>query len=192
MVHLSIGGNDFLNAGPADIFETIVLFLQVLRDIDTVVSHIHAMDPEIRIAFSIHDYVNTGDGFSFELSLFTRIMQAIAGNTRNLNAVDTSVSRLFDEPAGFDTWAVKWRARLQRERRDDGERQQAMRAVNPAFIARNHRVEEVIQAALAGDYSHFETLLEVLSRPFDDDPHFDRFALPPEPHQVVQQTYCGT
>jgi len=68
-----------------------------------------------------------------------------------------------------------------------------MRAVNPAFIPRNHRVEEVIQAAQTrGDFAPLETLLTVLSRPFDDQPDFARYADPPQPHEVVRQTFCGT
>ena len=44
-----------------------------------------------------------------------------------------------------------------------------MRAVNPAFIPRNHRVEAVIQAAMNNDdYAPFEELLTVLAKPFED------------------------
>ena len=51
------------------------------------------------------------------------------------------------------------------------ERQAAMRAVNPAFIPRNHRVEAVIQAAMVkDDYAPFEELLAVLSKPYEDQP----------------------
>ena len=45
-----------------------------------------------------------------------------------------------------------------------------MRAVNPAFIPRNHLVEEAINAALAGNLIPFDNLLTVLSTPYDDQP----------------------
>ena len=46
-------------------------------------------------------------------------------------------------------------------------RQAAMRAVNPAFIPRNHRVEAVIQAATNNDdYAPFEQLIAVLAKPY--------------------------
>ena len=67
-----------------------------------------------------------------------------------------------------------------------------MRAVNPAFIPRNHRVEAVIQAAVNNDYAPFEELLTVLSKPYADQPAFAAYAEPPEPHQRVLQTFCGT
>ncbi len=57
-----------------------------------------------------------------------------------------------------------------------------MRAVNPAFIPRNHRVEEALAAAVErDDFAPFEELLAVLSRPFEDRPEFTRYAEPPRP-----------
>jgi uncharacterized protein YdiU (UPF0061 family) len=68
-----------------------------------------------------------------------------------------------------------------------------MRSANPRFIPRNHLVEEAISAAVHhDDFSVFESLLKVLSTPYEDQPAFDRFADPPRPDQVVYQTFCGT
>ena len=69
------------------------------------------------------------------------------------------------------------------------ERRRAMMAVNPAFIPRNHLVEEVINAAVEDDgYQPLENLLTVLAAPYDDRPEFARYTLPPRPEQVVHQT----
>ena len=105
---------------------------------------------------------------------------------------DASVSDLFDDPASFNDWAVKWRARLAREKRNDIERQSMMRTTNPAYIPRNHRVEQVISAALAGDYEPFENLVDILSRPFDEQPHNADYQRPPLPEEEVHETFCGT
>ena len=68
-----------------------------------------------------------------------------------------------------------------------------MRSVNPAFIPRNHRVEEVINAAVEeGDLEPFERLIEVLASPYDDQPGQERYAAPPRADQIVHQTFCGT
>jgi uncharacterized protein YdiU (UPF0061 family) len=68
-----------------------------------------------------------------------------------------------------------------------------MRALNPMFIPRNHLVEEAIGAAVnEEDFSPFETLLNVLSNPFEDQPEYRRYTEPPRPDQVVHQTFCGT
>jgi serine/tyrosine/threonine adenylyltransferase len=106
---------------------------------------------------------------------------------------DQMVRQLFADPAGFDEWALRWRKRIEAEPRTPAARSSAMRAVNPAFIPRNHRIEAIIQAAVNGDdFAPFEGLLAVLSKPFEDQPALSDYAEPPEPHQRVLQTFCGT
>jgi uncharacterized protein YdiU (UPF0061 family) len=51
----------------------------------------------------------------------------------------------------------------------------------------------VIKAAVKReDFAPFEELLTVLSKPYEDQPAFARYAERPEPHERVQQTFCGT
>jgi serine/tyrosine/threonine adenylyltransferase len=68
-----------------------------------------------------------------------------------------------------------------------------MRRVNPAFIPRNHRVEEALSAAVErGDYAPFETLLNILSRPYEAQPEFAAFTDPAPEGRGCYQTFCGT
>jgi uncharacterized protein YdiU (UPF0061 family) len=106
---------------------------------------------------------------------------------------DQPVRKLFAEPEAFDEWVQRWRQRIAEEPQSNEERQAAMRAINPAFIPRNHRVEAVIRAATnCDDYGPFEELLDVLSHPYEDQPVHTTFADPPQPHERVCQTFCGT
>jgi serine/tyrosine/threonine adenylyltransferase len=106
---------------------------------------------------------------------------------------DDGVRNLFAAPEAFDEWAQRWRQRLAEEPGPAADRQAAMRAINPAFIPRNHRVEAVIQAAVANDdCAPFEELLTVLSNPYADQPAFADYANPPQPHERICQTFCGT
>jgi uncharacterized protein YdiU (UPF0061 family) len=106
---------------------------------------------------------------------------------------DEPVRELFIDPTSFDGWAERWRRRLAEEPQSPAERWSAMRATNPAFIARNHRVEAVIQAAVQReDFGPFEDLLTVLARPYEDQPASAHYMEPPEPDQRVTQTFCGT
>jgi serine/tyrosine/threonine adenylyltransferase len=106
---------------------------------------------------------------------------------------DTGVRSLFADPGAFDEWATGWRHRLAQEGGGPTERRSSMRAANPAFIPRNHLVEEAIVAAVKdGNVSPFESLLSVISEPYEDQPAFGRYADPPRPGQVVHQTFCGT
>jgi uncharacterized protein YdiU (UPF0061 family) len=123
-----------------------------------------------------------------DFTLTFRGLSEAAGSGDNAD-----VRALFEEPAAFDEWASLWRARLSDEPQSAEERRAAMRAVNPAFIPRNHRIEAVIQAAVWNDdYAPFEELLAVLARPFEDQPEFAAYADPPKPEERVCQTFCGT
>jgi uncharacterized protein YdiU (UPF0061 family) len=68
-----------------------------------------------------------------------------------------------------------------------------MRRANPAFIPRNHLVERMIAAAVERqDFAPFEELLQVLGRPYDDQPEFAAYAEAPPPSPQAYVTYCGT
>jgi len=92
----------------------------------------------------------------------------------------------------LDDWLGAWRARLARETRDEAARQAAMRAVNPAFIPRNHRVEAALSAAYQGDLAPLDALTAVLADPYADQPGREAHAAPPRPDEVVRATFCGT
>ena len=123
---------------------------------------------------------------------FTLTLRRLCDATRSAEN-DDPVRLLFDDPAAFDDWAGRWRQRLSEEGGDPANRAATMRRANPAFIPRNHLVEEAISAAQEhADYRPFEMLLTVLANPYEDQPGFARYAEPPRPDQVVHQTFCGT
>ena len=135
------------------------------------------------------DLLNTmaANGADFTLT-FRGLCDAALGP-----AGDAAVRDLFIDPTAYDAWAARWRERLREEPADTGTRRTAMRAVNPAFIPRNHGVEAALDAAIErGDFAPFEEMLKVLSRPFEDQPGRERYAAPPAPEQRVHQTFCGT
>lgn len=124
---------------------------------------------------------------------FTLVFFYLSQITAAPSARDSALRELFDEPAAFDVWADKWRARLGMEIISDEQRQARMQAVNPVYIPRNHQIEAAIRAAEDhGDLSVFHALHEVLQSPFLRQQGNDRYMLPPEPDEVVKQTFCGT
>lgn len=146
-----------------------------------------ALDLLHRMSEQRADFTNTFRGLS-ELS---------AGDTAQNVAQDaadnSAVRALFDDPNVFDEWAARWRQRLKGESRGDEARRTAMRAVNPAYIPRNHRVQQAIDAASqANDLQPLEDLLTVIGRPFEDHPQLFDYARPPLPEEVVARTFCGT
>ncbi len=93
---------------------------------------------------------------------------------------------LFADPAGFDAWAARWQAHA------GPEAAARSAAANPAVIPRNHRVEEAIQAAVAGDMTPFERLGRALAAPFTEPDDATELMRPAAAHEAVHATFCGT
>jgi serine/tyrosine/threonine adenylyltransferase len=119
---------------------------------------------------------------------FRRLCAAATDET-----TDGEARGLFANPGAYDIWAARWRSRLVADGREPSARAKAMRSVNPAFIPRNHRVEQALDAAIeSGDFSPFADQLTVLSRPYEDQAAFADYAKPPQTGERVFRTFCGT
>ncbi len=100
-------------------------------------------------------------------------------------AAGTLADHLVD-PAPFQKWATRWQSR----RAPDFAAR--MNRVNPAYIPRNHLVEEALAAAAGDDLAPFEALLAVLADPFNERPGLDRYAHPDPGGNPGYRTFCGT
>lgn len=105
---------------------------------------------------------------------------------------DGTARELFVNRQGFDDWTARWQTRRDAENKDPADVKAAMDAVNPAYIPRNHRMEHMIAAAVDGDFQPFERALDILSRPYDDQPENIDFQNPPRREEIVRETFCGT
>jgi uncharacterized protein YdiU (UPF0061 family) len=111
---------------------------------------------------------------------------------RDLSANPATIE-MFATSGELGVWRSRWQERLRRQPQNLNEVQALMRRYNPAFIPRNHKVEEALAAATAhGDVSLVEKLVEVLARPFAYDRHLPGFSAPPIPGDSRYQTFCGT
>ncbi len=89
-------------------------------------------------------------------------------------------------------WAAQWQARLAREPGDRAEIAARLRRANPLVIPRNHRVEEALAAAEAGDLGPFERLLAALRDPFSETFATEPYRSGPPASCGPYRTYCGT
>jgi uncharacterized protein YdiU (UPF0061 family) len=96
---------------------------------------------------------------------------------------EATLRPLFDDFSTMAAWLPRWRARA-----GDGAVQRIATA-NPAVIPRNHRVEEALTAATAGDMAPFSALLAAIQRPFDEA---EAYMLPAPAGFGRYVTYCGT
>jgi serine/tyrosine/threonine adenylyltransferase len=92
----------------------------------------------------------------------------------------------------FGEWHRRLEARRSRQPQPAGEAEALMRRHNPAFIPRNHLVEEALEAAADHhDFSVMERLLEVLATPYDHGRVLPMFSTPGKDNGSYR-TFCGT
>lgn len=98
------------------------------------------------------------------------------------------------QDASFRAWHTQWQLRLSREERPNASARTAMRALNPAVIPRNHRVEEALAAAEDhDDLSVFQRLLDAVTKPYElgSDAAAAAYRQPPS-DESTYRTFCGT
>ncbi len=123
---------------------------------------------------------------------YTGFFRALADHDRGAPA---ALQALFPGPLARQTlldWLSRRASIIGRTDRSPDHVADAMDAVNPAYIPRNHLVEEALAAAVADDLAPFEALVEVVRRPFDRRPDLDRYAAPAPTGAGRYVTYCGT
>jgi serine/tyrosine/threonine adenylyltransferase len=141
---------------------------------------------DLALAEELHALM-AADAVDYTL-LFRRLCDAAADTT-----ADAGVTSLFRDKPPVEAWLAAWHERVAREAAAPAAVVAAMRRANPAFIPRNHRIEEAIDAfRLAGDLGPFHALMAVLARPYDDQPEHAALAAPPAPSERVERTFCGT
>lgn len=74
------------------------------------------------------------------------------------------------------SWLDNYRQRLRQDGLDDAERRARMHAVNPLYVLRNYLAQMAIDEIAAGNFSLTHELLDVLRRPYDEQPGRERFA----------------
>ena len=125
---------------------------------------------------------------SLDFTLTFRRLADLANETNR-----DGVGDLFEIPDALLPWLARWQTRLAEDSATAAARQASMYAANPVFIPRNHLVEEAIAAATGNDdFAPFHQLMEVLAHPHRYRPEWARYATPPQPQEVVRQTFCGT
>ena len=133
-----------------------------------------------------------GDG-KLVRDLLTIMAGEKADFTVTFRALGTEAFReRFTDLAKIDVWLDRWRKRIAQGLASETEIRERITAANPAFIPRNHRIEEAIRAGLEGNYEPFHRLNTVLAKPFEDQSEHADLTAPPEEDEIVRYTFCGT
>ncbi len=78
--------------------------------------------------------------------------------------------------ARLAAWVRRYVARVRAAGVDDASRRRSMNRVNPKFVFRNYLAQQAIDRAAEGDYTLIHETLDVLRRPYDEQPGREAFA----------------
>jgi uncharacterized protein YdiU (UPF0061 family) len=114
-----------------------------------------------------------------DMTLFFRALSEVDLDAPTLkplvHAFYDQSKQLRSEPAFVD-WLNRYAARVRLDNTSAAERGARMHAANPRYVLRNYLAQEAIDRAEQGDASGIQELLDVMRRPYDDQPGRERFA----------------
>ena len=110
---------------------------------------------------------------------------------RDLTEAEPPQGKPYEDKA-FKEWYARWRALLAQDSKPLECSLSLMRANNPVVIPRNHKVEQVLEAATNGDLKPLQDILEALQAPYEHRSNLKPYQSPPKPEETVHQTFCGT
>lgn len=133
-------------------------------------------DDDVELMQALHALLHVAE---VDMTLFFRALS-------RLDPADPSLDTLADafyDPAkrasatpAFEAWLRRYADRLRADALDPGARRTRMDAANPKFVLRNYLAQEAIDRAEAGDPSGVHDLLDVVRRPYDEQPGREAFA----------------
>lgn len=84
--------------------------------------------------------------------------------------------QLFEDTEAINQWLMQYRQRISKQTLNDEQRHNQQNSHNPKYILRNYLAEMAIRSANAGDYSEIAQLLNILNKPYDEQPEYDVYA----------------
>jgi len=157
--------------------------------IEAATAAVHRFAPLYQAAWQRRFGAKLGIDGAAHQELIERLLTLMASQRADFTRVfaglsDGTARDEFMDRDAFDAWSHDWQALS-----PDAD---LMAQANPRRIPRNHRVEEAIAAAVAGDLAPFERLFHAVTHPRVMREEWADLAHAPLAEQVVHATFCGT
>ncbi|KAK9809076.1 hypothetical protein WJX72_008987 [[Myrmecia] bisecta] len=134
-------------------------------------------DRDLSIAFLTNLYTDQAD-FTNSFRVLSAVSQS--GDSDELpGPLAQALGELDAErTAAWQKWIGEYKAVLRAQGVEEGERRQRQDSANPAYIPRNHVMQDIIKQVEQGDYTELHCFMDALKTPYIEQPGLDRFRVP--------------
>ena len=133
-------------------------------------------DQDIALMEDLHPLLQAGE---VDMTIFFRSLARVDAHDPSIQAFADAFydegKRVAVAPA-LSAWLQRYKQRLQSDPLDGAARVQRMNAANPRFVLRNYLAQQAIDRAEQGDASGIMELLEVMRRPYEEQPGRESYA----------------
>ncbi|MCF6209909.1 MAG: YdiU family protein [Gammaproteobacteria bacterium] len=133
-------------------------------------------DSDVKLMADLHRLLHTAE---VDMTLFfcgLADVDSTAARLTVLGDVFYDKQKQQDASPAFNDWLARYTARLSTDLLSATERRALMQAANPRYVLRNYLTQQAIERAEQGDDSGIHELLDVLRRPYDDQPGREAYA----------------
>jgi uncharacterized protein YdiU (UPF0061 family) len=124
------------------------------------------------------------EAYDEDNSLINEFLELLYTNKKDYHRSMRQLSSKSEHTLGnnFDSWFVRYKARLEKETSKMNQRVTMMHKVNPKYVLRNYLAEVAIRKAEdLNEYDEIETLFQLLKKPFDNHEGYESYdSEPPE------------
>ncbi len=170
-----------LFADPAPLQDGLARFAEAYTDADRDTTArklglVECRDDDVARMRELHALLHAHE---VDMTRFFRALAEVDADAPTLQPLESAFYDPDKRAAGeaaFADWLARHAARLRDDPLPAEARRARMDAANPRYVLRNWLAQEAIDRAHAGDLGGVETLLEVMRRPYEDQPGREHYA----------------
>ena len=133
------------------------------------------LDEDVTLMHALHPLLYQGE---VDMTLFFRRLASVDMTTASLDPLREAfynVDKMREVEPALMLWLKQYAARARRDGLDPADRRVRMNAANPRYVLRNYLAQQAIDRAEQADYGEIHRLLDVLRRPYDDQPGAEQY-----------------
>ena len=137
---------------------------------------IECLDEDVELMRSLQTLLHDGE---VDMTLFFRALADVdiaAPSLEPLRGGFYDADTMRGMEPRFVEWLTRYSDRVRRDGAPPDVRRRNMNAMNPRYVLRNYLAQQAIDRAEQGDYAGIAELLDVLRRPYDDQPAAEQYA----------------